>query len=144
MFKMNFLYFNLCLLSLVLPLAINEKSLAQSSLHSPIRYLHTLIRSPLRLLFVPLTMIVIILSKTFFLAEKVIFLKDHFCCRAIKIFFLPLLILFNILTMCKFIKYIRKFIFKTFFNIQNTYTFFSNLFWILWIVSTTSNKLFLD
>ena len=42
--KLNFLHFSLC--SLGLSLDSTEKTLALSSLHPPIRYLHMLIRSP--------------------------------------------------------------------------------------------------
>lgn len=51
MFKQNFLYFRLCSLFLVLSQGTTEKSVVQLSLHSLIRYLYTLISSPLSLLF---------------------------------------------------------------------------------------------
>lgn len=50
MFRQNFLWLSLCLVSVVLPLGTNEKSLAPYSWHPPFRYLHTLIRSPPSLL----------------------------------------------------------------------------------------------
>lgn len=50
MFKQNFLYFRLCSLFLVLSQSTTEKSVVQLSLHSLIRYLYTLISSPLSLL----------------------------------------------------------------------------------------------
>ena len=49
-YKGSFLYFILCQLPLVLSLGAIENSLAMSSLHPAIRYLHTLIRYSLSLL----------------------------------------------------------------------------------------------
>lgn len=51
MFRWNFLYFNLYSLPLLLWLGITKTSLSQSPLHSPIRYLFTLITSTLSFLF---------------------------------------------------------------------------------------------
>lgn len=46
MIRQNPLCFSLCSLLLVLSLGITEKTLTPSSLHSPFRYLYTLMRSP--------------------------------------------------------------------------------------------------
>jgi len=48
MFRQHLLSFSLYPLTLVLSLGTTEKSLAPSSLHSPFRYLHKLVRYPLK------------------------------------------------------------------------------------------------